>query len=277
MTAMRRGKRRIIPGMFRRHDRSPMFKALFASVLLALPVASMAQQTAKPAAPATGSVEHPRVVMHTSQGDFTLELFPEKAPKSVANFLQYVRDGFYDGTVFHRVVNGYLVQGGLYSRDLTQRRTRAAIPSEADNGLSNLRGTVAVARGGDPNSGTSQFFVNLVDNRRLDYVGNQTGLTWGFAVFAKIASGMDVVDKIAALPTRAQGPFVGDVPNPLVIIDSATVVGEEKAASAAAGSAAAPAQPANGKPAAPAATKPAATKPAATKKGEKKPATPTGT
>ncbi|WP_036117315.1 MULTISPECIES: peptidylprolyl isomerase [Luteibacter] len=242
-----------------------MLKAVLASVLLALPVAALAQQPAKPSAPPTGSAEHPRVVMHTTQGDFTLELYPEKAPKSVANFLQYVRDGFYDGTVFHRVVNGYLVQGGLYSRDLTQRRTRAAIPSEADNGLSNLRGTVAVARGADANSGTSQFFVNLVDNRRLDYVSNQSGLTWGFAVFGKIVSGMDVVDKIAGLPTRAQGPFVGDVPNPLVIIDTASVVGEEKAAPAASSSA----------PAAPAA-KPAAAEPArpATKKTEKKSATP---
>lgn len=258
-------KGRIITSLFHRHDRSLMLKAVLASVLLVLPVAALAQQPAKPAAPASTAVDHPRVVMHTTQGDFTLELYPEKAPKSVANFLQYVRDGFYDGTVFHRVVNGYLVQGGLYSRDLTQRRTRAAIPSEADNGLSNLRGTVAVARGADANSGTSQFFVNLVDNRRLDYVSNQSGLTWGFAVFGKIVSGMDVVDKIAGLPTRAQGPFVGDVPNPLVIIDSASVVGEEKAAPAASSSAAtAPAA----KPAAAEPTKPAP------KKTEKKPATP---
>lgn len=238
-----------------------MLKAVFASLLLVLPAASMAQQTTKPAAPAPTSVDHPRVVMHTTQGDVTLELFPDKAPKSVANFLQYVRDGFYDGTVFHRVVNGYMVQGGLYSRDLTQRRTRAAIPSEADNGLSNARGTIAVARGGDPNSGTAQFFVNLVDNRRLDYVSNQSGLTWGFAVFGKVVSGMDVVDKIASLPTRAQGPFVGDVPNPMVIIDSANVVGEEKArpAPAPASTAAAPTN----------ATSPAA-RPATPKKADKK-------
>jgi len=227
-----------------RHDRSPMLRAVLASALLALPAAAMAQQPTKPTAPPPSSVEHPRVNMHTSQGDFTLELFPEKAPKSVANFLQYVRDGFYDGTVFHRVVNGYMVQGGLYSRDLTQRRTRAAIPSEADNGLSNLRGTVAVARGTDPNSGTSQFFVNLVDNRRLDYVSNQSSLTWGFAVFGRVVSGMDTIDKIAALPTRAQGPFVGDVPNPLVIIESASVVGEEKAAAPAAAPAKSTAEPA---------------------------------
>jgi peptidyl-prolyl cis-trans isomerase A (cyclophilin A) len=236
-----------------------MLRAVLASALLVLPAASLAQ-AAKPATPPPAPVEHPRVAIHTSQGDFTLELYPEKAPKSVANFLQYVRDGFYDGTVFHRVVNGYMVQGGLYSRDLTQRRTRAAIPSEADNGLSNLRGTVAVARGTDPNSGTSQFFVNLVDNRRLDYVGNQSSLTWGFAVFGKVVSGMDTIEKIAALPTRAQGPFVGDVPNPLVVIESASVVGEEKAAPAPSASAA----PAG------AAKEPAKTP--APKKGEKKPA-----
>jgi peptidyl-prolyl cis-trans isomerase A (cyclophilin A) len=242
-----------------------MLKAVFASLLLALPAVSMAQAT-KPAAPAPASVDHPRVVMHTTQGDITLELFPDKAPKSVANFLQYVRDGFYDGTVFHRVVNGYMVQGGLYSRDLTQRRTRAAIPSEADNGLSNARGTIAVARGGDPNSGTAQFFVNLVDNRRLDYVSNQSGLTWGFAVFGKVVSGMDVVDKIAALPTRAQGPFVGDVPNPMVIIDSANVVGEEKARPAPASTTSAPATPSK--------AAPEPTRPAAPKKGDKKTAAP---
>jgi len=243
-----------------------MLKAVFASLLLALPAVSLAQQTTKPAAPAPASVDHPRVVMRTTQGDVTFELFPDKAPKSVANFLQYVRDGFYDGTVFHRVVNGYMVQGGLYSRDLTQRRTRAAIPSEADNGLSNLRGTLAVARGGDPNSGTAQFFVNLVDNRRLDYVSNQSGLTWGFAVFGKVVSGMDVVDKIAALPTRAQGPFVGDVPNPIVIIDSANVVGEERARPAPASTTATPATPTK--------AAPEPTKPAAPKKGEKKTSAP---
>lgn len=155
-----------------------------------------------------------------------MELYPDKAPKSVANFLQYVHDGFYAGTVFHRAIPGYLVQGGLYTRDLQPRRTSPAIASEADNGLSNLRGTVAVARGADPNSGTSQFFFNLVDNRRLDFVGSQSGLTWGYAVFGKVVKGMDVVDKIAALPTHALGPFAGDVPNPIVVITGAEVVGE---------------------------------------------------
>ncbi|WP_243041443.1 peptidylprolyl isomerase [Dyella sedimenti] len=201
-----------------------MSRFLLAALLLISPFA-LAAQTAKPAAPAAEA--HPQVVLHTSQGDITLELFPDKAPKSVANFLQYAREGFYSGTVFHRAIQGYLVQGGLYTRDLQAKRTHSAIPSEADNGLSNVRGTVAVARGADPNSGTAQFFFNLVDNRRLDFVGNQSGLTWGYAVFGKVVKGMDVVDKIAALPTRGLGPFAGDVPNPLVVIDSASVVGEE--------------------------------------------------
>ena len=206
-----------------------MLKSLLATLVLLLPL-TLSAQAAKPA-PTTDAA--PQVLLHTSQGDITLELYPDKAPKSVANFLQYVRDGFYDGTLLHRAIPGYLVQGGLYTRDLQPKRTRPAVPSEADNGLSNLRGTLAVARGADPNSGTAQFFFNLVDNRRLDYAGNQSGLTWGYTVFGKVTKGMEVVDKIAALPTRALGPFAGDVPNPLVLIENATVVGEAAPAPAA--------------------------------------------
>jgi peptidyl-prolyl cis-trans isomerase A (cyclophilin A) len=230
-----------------------MLKSLLATLLLILPP-TLAAQTAKPApAAATAATPPPQVVLRTSQGDITLELYPDKAPKSVANFLQYVRDGFYDGTLLHRAIPGYLVQGGLYTRDLQPKRTRSAVASEADNGLSNLRGTVAVARGADPNSGTAQFFFNLVDNRRLDFVGNQSGLTWGYTVFGKVIKGMDVVDKIAALPTRALGPFAGDVPNPLVLIESAHVIGEETPAPAAsteapATAASAPTRPAAAKP-----------------------------
>ncbi|HEY8683964.1 MAG TPA: peptidylprolyl isomerase [Rhodanobacter sp.] len=207
-----------------------MFKSLLATLLLILPL-TLAAQTTKP--PTTAAVASPQVLIRTSQGDITLELYPDKSPKSVANFLQYVRDGFYDGTLVHRAIPGYLVQGGLYTRDLQPKRTRPAVASEADNGLSNLRGTVAVARGADPSSGTSQFFFNLVDNRRLDFVGNQSGLTWGYTVFGKVIKGMDVVDKIAALPTHALGPFAADVPNPLVLIESAHVVGEGTPAPAA--------------------------------------------
>jgi peptidyl-prolyl cis-trans isomerase A (cyclophilin A) len=214
------------------------------ALLLVLPLGLAAQLAPSSTAGETPPAPGPKVLLHTSLGDITLELYPDKAPKSVANFLQYVRDGFYDGTVFHRAIPGYLVQGGLYTRELQPKRTHPAIASEADNGLSNLRGTVAVARGADPGSGTAQFFVNLVDNRRLDYAGNQSGLTWGYAVFGKVVQGMDVVDKIAALPTRGQGPFAADVPNPLPVIESARVIGEEVPATASAKAPAAAAPPA---------------------------------
>ena len=205
---------------------------LLLAFLLFMPLSAAAQVAPASTAAETPPAPGPKVLLHTSLGDITLELYPDKAPKSVANFLQYVHENFYDGTVFHRAIAGYLVQGGLYTRDLQPKRTHPAIASEADNGLSNLRGTVAVARGGDPNSGTAQFFINLVDNRRLDYAGNQSGLTWGYAVFGHVVQGMDVVDKIAALPTHGQGPFAGDVPTPLPVIESVRVVGEQAPAPA---------------------------------------------
>lgn len=219
-----------------------MLKSIFATALLMLPLALCAQTSANKSAPAEASSTYapaataPQVVLHTSDGDITVQLYPDKSPKSVANFLQYVRSGFYDGTTFHRVIDGYLIQGGLYTRQLQQKRTRPPVPAEADNGLTNLRGTIAVARGADPDSGTSQFFINLVDNRRLDYISKQSGLTWGYTVFGKVIDGMNAVDKIAALPTRAQGPFAGDVPHPLVVIESASVVGEDAPANAASAS-----------------------------------------
>lgn len=242
----------------------PMLKSLFATLLLVLPL-TLTAQTAKPAAAAPAATPPPQVLLHTSQGDITLELYPDKAPKSVANFLQYVRDGFYAGTLLHRAIPGYLVQGGLYTKDLQPKRTRSAVPSEADNGLSNLRGTIAVARGADPDSGTAQFFFNLVDNRRLDFAGNQSGLTWGYTVFGKVIKGMDVVDKVAALPTRALGPFAGDVPNPLVLIESASVVGEEAPTPDTSTAAPAKAASAATKPAAATTPRRKATKPAAKK------------
>ena len=203
-----------------------MPKLLLTSLLLFLAPMVAAQTATPPSAASAPAAANPQVVLHTTLGDITLELMSDKSPKSVSNFLHYVHEGFYAGTVFHRAIPGYLVQGGLYTKDLQPRRTHSPVASESDNGLSNVRGTVAVARGADPNSGTSQFFINLVDDRRLDYAGSQSGLTWGYTVFAKVVKGMDVVDKIASLPTRGQGPFSADVPNPIVIIDSATVVGE---------------------------------------------------
>ncbi|TAN05109.1 MAG: peptidyl-prolyl cis-trans isomerase [Rhodanobacteraceae bacterium] len=206
--------------------------ALVAALLL--PVGSVGHAQAAQSAPASAATSaptaaalaHPQVELKTSQGDIVIELFPDKAPKTVANFLAYVKSGFYDGTVFHRVIPGFLIQGGLYTRQLQPKRTLPPIPDEANNGLSNLRGTVAAARGPDPDSATAQFFINVVDNPRLDYVGNQSGMTWGYAVFAKVVKGMDVVDKIDNLPTGPQGPFIGDVPRPLVVIEDAKVIGE---------------------------------------------------
>ena len=168
--------------------------------------------------------EQPQVLVKTNLGNFEITLYPEKSPKSVENFLDYVDAGFYDGTVFHRVIRDFVVQGGMYTQELESKPTQPPIPIEADNDLSNLRGTVAVARAADPDSGTSQFFINLVDNHRLDFVNKDSGLTWGYTVFGKVTSGMDVIDAIGEVPTRAQGPFTADVPSPLVIIESASVV-----------------------------------------------------
>jgi len=206
--------------------RSTRFVAFLLLVSFALSASAAPPAPASTAAGSPSAAAHPQVKLHTSMGDIVIELFPDKAPKTVANFLQYVKDGFYDGTVFHRAIPMFLVQGGLYTRQLTPKRTRAPIPDEANNGLSNLRGTVAAARGPDPDSATAQFFFNIVDNPRLDYVGNQSGMTWGYAVFGKVVQGMDVVDKLDNLPTGPQGPFIGDVPRPLPVIESAKVIGE---------------------------------------------------
>ncbi len=165
-----------------------------------------------------------KVLVKTSLGDMTIELYPDKAPKSVENFLAYVNSGFYDGTIFHRVIDNFMIQGGGFTRDLRQKPTRPAIPNEAKNGVSNTRGTLAMARTGDPNSATAQFFINVVDNPRLDYTSDASGATWGYAVFGKVVSGLDVVDKIKAVPTGAQGPFKSDVPTTPVVIEKISVI-----------------------------------------------------
>jgi cyclophilin family peptidyl-prolyl cis-trans isomerase len=162
-----------------------------------------------------------QVLVQTSQGDITLELDAEKAPKSVENFLQYAKDKHFDGTVFHRVINGFMIQGGGYDEKFSQRTTRAPIPNEAKNGLKNVRGSVAMARTSDPNSATAQFFINHADNGFLDYPG-QDG--WGYAVFGKVTKGMDVVDKIAEVPTGNQRPFGRDVPTTPIVIKSVKLV-----------------------------------------------------
>lgn len=159
--------------------------------------------------------DHPRVIMETSMGKIVIELDRAKAPISVENFLAYVDSGFYNGTLFHRVIPKFMIQGGGMEPGMKQKRTtRAPIKNEATNGLKNLRGTLAMARTNDPHSATAQFFINVVDNGFLDHPG-QSG--WGYAVFGKVVEGMDTVDKIKAVPTGQVGPH-GDVPKQDVVI-----------------------------------------------------------
>jgi len=167
----------------------------------------------------------PQVDIKTNAGTIRLELYPEKAPKTVENFLQYVKDGHYDGTVFHRVIDGFMIQGGGFDKSYSQKSTRKPVQNEAKNGLKNDVGTIAMARTSDPHSASAQFFINVKNNDFLNYPG-QDG--WGYAVFGKVVSGMDVVTKIAKTPTGSGGPFRSDVPKEPVIIESATVVGAKK-------------------------------------------------
>jgi len=154
------------------------------------------------------------VVMKTSKGDVTLELDADKAPDTVRNFLRYVDEGFYDGTVFHRVIKNFMIQGGGFTPDMKQKKTHEPVKNEAKNGLKNLRGTLAMARTSDPHSATAQFFINHKDNDFLDYPG-QDG--WGYTVFGKVTGGMEVVDAIATVPTGSSGGF-RDVPTETVTI-----------------------------------------------------------
>jgi peptidyl-prolyl cis-trans isomerase A (cyclophilin A) len=151
----------------------------------------------------------------TTLGDFTVELFEKEAPQSVANFVRYIEDEFFDGTIFHRIVPGFVIQGGGFTEDMTQKKTQPPVKNEADNGLKNKRGTLSMARTNDINSATSQFFVNLKDN---DFLDNSRG-NFGYAVFARVTEGMDVVDKIAAVETGRKRGF-DDVPVDAVIMKS---------------------------------------------------------
>ena len=160
------------------------------------------------------------IKLTTTHGDILIELNEEKAPISCANFLQYVKDGFYDGTIFHRVIKGFMIQGGGFESGMTQKATRDQIENEAANGLRNEEGTLAMARTADPHSATAQFFINVANNGFLDYPG-QDG--WGYCVFAKVTEGMDVVNKIKDAPTGNVGPF-GDVPVDEIRIEKAEVI-----------------------------------------------------
>lgn len=171
---------------------------------------------------------YPLVEMKTNQGNILLELYPDKAPKTVENFLAYVKSGFYKGTVFHRVVSRFVIQGGGYTPDLEAKPTLAPIPNEAGNGLTNDAGTLAMARTNDPNSATSQFFINLERNLFLNHY-KQDADYFGYAVFGKVIKGMDVVQKISGTPTTAAGPFASDVPVQSIVIEDVSVVAQKAA------------------------------------------------
>jgi peptidyl-prolyl cis-trans isomerase B (cyclophilin B) len=194
--------------------------AVLVTVLFAVAGAACAETTAAP--PEAPMTDQPRVQLQTSHGTIVLELDAAKAPKTVASFLGYVRDGFFDGTVFHRVIPGFMIQGGGFTSDLRQKPTGPPVENEADNGLQNRRGTIAMARTNDPHSATAQFFVNLVDNRPLDHTDKSRN-GWGYTVFGEVVEGMDVVDRIAAVPTGNAGGHQ-NVPRQPVVIESARVV-----------------------------------------------------
>ncbi len=196
-----------------------MHGILAGALVLGLAGLATAQDAPKASTPASAA---PRVAFETSKGRIVLELSPDKAPKSVANFLQYVKAGHYNGVIFHRVIDGFMIQGGGFTADMTQKPAQAPIQNEADNGLRNDRGTIAMARTGDPHSASAQFFINTVNNDGLNHK-SKTPQGWGYTVFGKVVEGMDVVDAIAKVPTGMKKGFA-DVPVQPVTITKATVL-----------------------------------------------------
>ena len=178
------------------------------------------------AVPSGALAADPQVDVRTNLGTIRLELYPAKAPKTVENFLQYVKDGHYNGTIFHRVIDGFMIQGGGFEGSYKQKPTRDPIQNEAKNGLKNDIGTITMARTSAPHSASAQFFINVKDNDFLNAASAQDG--WGYAVFGKVISGMDVITRIAKTPTGSGGPFRTDVPKQPVVIESVTVVGDAK-------------------------------------------------
>lgn len=165
-------------------------------------------------------IAHPQVRMETTEGTVVLELDTRRAPLSVSNFLRLVESGYYDGTIFHRVVRGFVVQGGGHDAKYTPKEDETSVPNESGNGLSNLRGTIAMARTSEPHTANGQFFINLSNNLQLD----PTPARWGYAVFGKVIEGMELVDTMGTLPTGPGGPFPKDVPTLPIIVNAMTVV-----------------------------------------------------
>jgi cyclophilin family peptidyl-prolyl cis-trans isomerase len=179
--------------------------------------------SAETQAPAKTQAQAPIVInMQTSLGTIVIELNAEKAPNTVANFLRYAKEGFYNYTIFHRVISGFMVQGGGFTKSFQRKNPYEAIRNEADNGLKNVRGTIAMARTSAPHSATAQFFINVANNYFLDYK-KPTRRGWGYAVFGKVIEGMNVVDKMEKAKTGRRGPFRQDVPHPLIIIKNVSV------------------------------------------------------
>ena len=170
---------------------------------------------------------NPEVELTTNRGAIVIELYADKAPKTVRNFLDYVNSGYYDGTIFHRVIPGFMVQGGGFTEAYDKKSTKDPVENEANNGLKNETGTVAMARTSDPHSATSQFFINVADNGFLDF-RSSTSRGYGYTVFGKVTKGMDLVHMIAKSPTGSGGPFGKDVPRDMVIIERTKILGEQK-------------------------------------------------
>jgi cyclophilin family peptidyl-prolyl cis-trans isomerase len=191
-----------------------MIEAVFGSLYLALAMTTISTEPSKIL-----------VKMETNMGTIVLELNPDKAPNTVENFMRYVEDNFYDGTIFHRVIDGFMIQGGGFTADYGQKPTRESVKNEANNGLKNEVGTIAMARTNAPHSATAQFFINVENNSFLNYTAS-TPKGWGYAVFGKVVEGMDVVEKIKKIPTGYGGPFPTDVPQTTVVIEKMSKVVE---------------------------------------------------
>jgi len=188
--------------------RTPVFGRLRALLIASLLLTGSAHAAAG----------NPTAVIQTSKGDIVVELFADKAPKSVENFVNYARSGFYDGTIFHRVISHFMIQGGGFTPDMEKKATGEPIPNEASNGLSNKRGTLAMARTNHPHSATSQFFINVQDNMNLDHSGETSSQAWGYAVFGQVVEGMNVVDDVRFVQTERKPPY-SDVPVEPVVIE----------------------------------------------------------
>lgn len=200
-----------------------MTSAILKPVLLILSLLSFSLHSAAAEQTAESASNNPRAVIDTNRGAIEVELYPQQAPKTVANFLNYVKQDFYAGTVFHRVIKGFMIQGGGFTQDLQRKDTLAAVENEAFNGLPNKRGSIAMARTNQPHSATSQFFINTADNAFLNF-RSKSMRGWGYTVFGQVTQGMDVVERIENSRTGAGGVFSQDVPLDTVIINSIKII-----------------------------------------------------